>query len=60
MKAMTPKEFKEEMRKIFPVNESEDTESAHGSGDALLCEVLRSLGYGDGVKIFEEADKWYG
>lgn len=57
---MTPKEFKEEMRKIFPVNESEDTESAHGSGDALLCEVLRSLGYGDGVKIFEEADKWYG
>ena len=38
---------------------SDDTEGAHGRADDLLCEVLRHLGYGEGVAIFEKMDKWY-
>lgn len=55
---MTPEEFKERMKKIC---ESSDynTEDRHVFADDLMCELLRSLGYGDGVEIFEAAPKWY-
>jgi hypothetical protein len=56
-KPMSPDEFKSRMRWIYrsPV----DVESAHVAADALLCEMLRSLGYGDGVAVFEGSTKWY-
>ena len=33
--------------------------SSHEEADDLMCEVLKSLGYEAGVKIFEEMTKWY-
>lgn len=54
---LTPEEFAEEMAKYnIPGG---DREADHGHADDLLCKVLQQLGYGDGVKIFENMDKWY-
>ena len=53
---MSPEEFCDRMKKIL---DDHDLESAHSDADELMCEVLRQLGYGDGVKVFELADKWY-
>lgn len=36
-----------------------DEEDQHKDADKLMCNVLRSLGYGDGVDIFEKMHKWY-
>lgn len=36
-----------------------DEEAAHGRMDDLLCDVLRSLGYGAGIDIFDDQIKWY-
>ena len=36
-----------------------DKEGRHQDADRLMCIVLRKLGYGKGVEIFENADKWY-
>lgn len=36
-----------------------DEERVHGVMDGLMCETLEKLGFADGVKIFEEAPKWY-
>lgn len=54
----TPEEFKKEMKSIFNIWRS-DEESAHKHMDILMCELLRTLGYEDGIKIFKEQDKWY-
>ena len=57
---MTPKEFAQEMRNISLLSQDGgDNEIAHCDADDLLCQVLRELGYGEGVDIFEEMDKWY-
>jgi hypothetical protein len=53
---MTPQEFAEKMKAI---DEAGDIEVSHVKADELLCEVLRELGYAEGVKIFSEMDKWY-
>ena len=37
-----------------------DIERRHKKMDALLCDVLCSLGYGDGVEVFKSAGRWYG
>lgn len=34
-------------------------EEGHVKADELLCEQLRRLGYGEGVKEFEQLHKWY-
>ncbi len=36
-----------------------DAENGHIEMDDLMCTLLRSLGYGDGVNIFENFNKWY-
>ena len=36
-----------------------DEEDAHMEMDDLMLDLLRSLGYGDGVDIFENTNKWY-
>ncbi len=36
-----------------------DPESAHYEGDAMLCLMLRTLGYGDVVAAWDKLDKWY-
>jgi hypothetical protein len=54
---MTPSEFAEKMREIY--GEYYPPEEAHVQADKLLCEVLKSLGYDEGVRLFEEATRWY-
>lgn len=53
---MTPEQFKTEMEQI---ERSGDTEGGHVDADELMCRVLRELGYGDGVEVFERMDRWY-
>lgn len=55
---MTPAEFRDRMRDIFPLI-GYDKEAAHGEADSLMCDLLRQLDYDDGIDIFEHADKWY-
>lgn len=55
-KPMPPDEFRDRMAAIFKNGKPEED---HGDADNLLCEVLRSLGYGDGVREFESGHKWY-
>lgn len=61
---LTPEEFAKAMKDIsnklanppkdLPYYDEED---AHMEMDDLMCDLLRSLGYGDGVDIFENTDK---
>jgi hypothetical protein len=53
---MTPEDFAERMKAII---EMENAEEAHSEADKLMCDALRSLGYGEGVDAFEKADFWY-
>lgn len=55
--AMSPDNIANRMREITVRPGDEETD--HIAGDALLCEVLQSLGYGDAVGIFEKMSKWY-
>ena len=52
-----PAEFEKRMKEIAEIKH--DDEGRHREADKLLCEVLDSLGYGAGVKIFEGIGKWY-
>lgn len=53
---MTTLEFAQKMREISKYG---DIEESHGKADDLMCRLLRELGYGDGIDIFEAMDKWY-
>ena len=55
---MTPEKFKFEMNELA-TSSSLDKEDRHRKMDALMCEVLRSIGYDDGIDIFEATNKWY-
>lgn len=54
---ISPKEFAEKMGQI--AEERDDTEVCHIKMDDYICEVLRTLGYKEGVEIFENTPKWY-
>jgi hypothetical protein len=58
VKIMTPEEFAEEMRKLV-AEWGADAEAFHYRADELMTCVLCSLGYFEGVKVFDDADKWY-
>ena len=53
---MTPEEFKKEM---VLLNDGRDIEYSHILADKLMCDILRELGYSEGVDIFESMYKWY-
>ena len=36
-----------------------DKEDRHRVMDRLMCDLLRKLGYGDGIDVFEKTSKWY-
>jgi hypothetical protein len=55
---MTPEEAAAKMREIFSGTDY-NIGAAHLEADELLCQILRELGYGEAVQIFEDADKWY-
>ena len=54
---MTPEQFAADMREIAKFDA--DPEGAHSMADDLLCKLLTELGYAEGVKVFEDMDKWY-
>ena len=67
---MTPEEFAQKMQEITDAEEKvvsaigiafmyHNTEYAHKIADNLMGTLLKSLGYGDGIEIFEEMEKWY-
>lgn len=51
------KEFNEKMCDIAK-NDS-DPESSRARMDYVMCDTLRTLGFGVGVDAFEESDRWY-
>ncbi len=55
---MASAEFLKKMKTIFH-EKGYDEEKAHSSADRLMCQLLRQLGYEEGVVVFEHAKKWY-
>jgi len=55
---MSPTEFKERLKEIESTMRG-DEEAAHSAMDDLMCEALESLGYGEGVEVFRDQEKWY-
>ena len=54
---ISPKEFAEKMRQI--AEKRDDEEVCHVEMDDYICEILKALGYEEGVEIFEDTPKWY-
>ena len=60
MTPTTPDEFFWEMFKIADADpDGLDAENAHKEADKLICRVLKELGYGKGVIVFREMERWY-
>lgn len=55
---MTPQQFKEEMERTYPAR-GYDPECAHSHADYIMMQILRQLGYGEGLDIYDKAEKWY-
>lgn len=53
---MTPKEFAEKMKAL---SEKYDEEEFHIAADRLIGDLLTSMGYGEGIEVFEKTPKWY-
>lgn len=54
---ISPKEFAEEMKRIAERDTYEETR--HVKMDDYMCDVLRQLGFEEGVAIFMATPKWY-
>ena len=57
-KAITPKQFNEEMKEIQNTSGG-DEEIAHKLMDDLIAKTLTELGYNDGIAILKKKKKWY-
>lgn len=53
---MSPDNFRAEMGLL---NMGQDAEREHELADHLLCELLESLGYKEGVEVFRAMNKYY-
>ncbi len=53
----TPEEFADAMR-FLNIN-VDHTEDRHIEMDELMCQLLISLGYEEGVEVFADTKKWY-
>jgi hypothetical protein len=58
---MTPEEFKDKMIECFskPDEVGYNTEDKHREADGLMAGLLREFGYGEGIKVFYTAKRWY-
>lgn len=62
---MTPEEFAKAMKTAsYNLNDPTghpyyDEEDAHREMDGIMANLLRQLGYGKGIDIFENTNKWY-
>lgn len=60
LKGTDPTEFKQKMRyERKRLDEDGDFEETHIRMDAIMCELLKNLGYGEGVDIFMKTAKRY-
>ena len=55
---MTPQEFADRMREIFP-DVGYDPSAAHDCADRLMVDTLVDLGYDVGARVFLDADRYY-
>lgn len=55
---MTKDEFFKDMIDLSELY-AYDCEMFHITADKLMCDLLIKLGYGDGINVFLDADKWY-
>ena len=55
---LSPEQFSKEMASLCEFAVA-DPEAAHNLADRLLCAVLVSHGYADGIAHFRRMDKWY-
>ena len=57
----SPTEFAADMRNIYKEYwvKRRDMELGHVAMDVAIVELLRSLGYGEAVEIFENTPKYY-
>lgn len=53
---MSPDEFLERMKEYASCNYPEEF---HLNADGLMCDLLRKLGYGEGIDFFEKQERWY-
>lgn len=63
-RVLTPEEFSSAMMQIkdgtfYSQHRMYDAENQHIDADDLMCNVLRSLGYGKGIDIFCSMTRWY-
>lgn len=57
---MTKEEAISELKETIALDPRQyDTEDRHIRADGILCKVLRGLGYGEVVDLYESIDKWY-
>jgi hypothetical protein len=57
--AFTIKKSEEYKQKLEALQDDPDTEKVHAVADGILCELLRNLGYGEVVDVYEQLDMWY-
>lgn len=55
-KVLIPEEF---YKRMFDLFHTYNEETAHAIADDLMCDLLETLGYGEGVQLFRDANKWY-
>ena len=55
---LTPEEFLVCLKRLW-LQHGNDKERAHIAMDYLMCNLLESLGYGEGVEFFIKCEKWY-
>lgn len=58
---MTPDEFAAKMQEAYKIHyeENADNEVVHIVMDGIMCDLLRQLGYGEGIDIFNNTPMWY-
>jgi hypothetical protein len=54
-----PSLFAKDMRELAVLAEDYRKDDSHEIADQIMCNILRRLGYGEGVRLFEEMEKWY-
>ena len=57
----TPEEFAAKMQEAYETHyvKEDDEEVVHIVMDGIMCDLLRQLGYGEGIDIFNNTPKWY-
>lgn len=59
VKILTPEEFTLKVKAALDGDGTRPIIRAHEEIDHLMCDLLEALGYGEGVELFVEEDKFY-